>query len=107
MLYFAGISRKCVSAEIQARSREGIRRCPAQSRAAAEYQTKQLHVSDVDRRNRGYDMPVLFDEDRAWQFKSLLNFKQILERQFIAQLPAPDFRRGVGAKISPLPALPD
>src|SRR6266481_3779902 len=80
---------------------------PAQSRAAAEYQTKRLHVSGVDRRKRRYDIPVLFDEDRAWQFKSLLNFEQILERRFIAQLPAPDCRRGVGAKTATFPALPD
>jgi len=49
---------------------------------------------------------ILFDEDRAWQFKLPLNFEQILERRFIAQRPAPDCRPGVGAKISPLPAQP-
>ncbi len=79
---------------------------PAQSRAAAEHQTKRLHISGVDRRKRRYDIPVLFDEDRAWQFKLPLNFEQILERRFIAQRPAPDCRPGVGARISPLPAQP-
>jgi hypothetical protein len=81
--------------------------CTAQSRAAAEHQTKRLQVSGVNRRKCCDDIPVLLDQDWTWQIELLLNFEQILEGRFIAQLPAPAFRRGVGAKISLLPAQPD
>jgi hypothetical protein len=36
-----------------------------------------------------------------------LNFEKVLERRSIVQEPAPGCRRGVDARISPLPAQPD
>ena len=50
----------------------------AQSRAAAEHQTKRFHIGGVDRRKRLDDIPVLFDQCWAWQLKMSLNFEQIL-----------------------------
>jgi hypothetical protein len=81
--------------------------CAAQSRAAAEHQTKRLQVSGVNRRECRDDILVLLDQDWAWQIELLLNFEQILEGRFIAKLRVPACRRGVAAKISLLPAQPD
>lgn len=74
---------------------------PAQSRAAAKHQTEGFHIGGVDRR-QGLDyIPVLLDQGRAWQFKTRLDFEQILERGLSGQAPTPAGRHADGARNDP------